>query len=141
VLRELEGISVEKWQREWEQSTKGRTTKEYFPKVAERLKMEINLTQNFTTIVTGHSKTRTYLHLFKIIETPTCPCGTRDQTTYHPLFECELLIKDRDRLKLTASKANVQPTNKSDLIRQHYKVFTKFINGIPFNNLSVVQNN
>jgi len=62
VLSELEGISVEKWQREWEQSTKGRTMKEYFPEVAERLKMKINRTQNFTTTVTGHGKTRSYLH-------------------------------------------------------------------------------
>jgi hypothetical protein len=61
--------------------------KEYFPEVAERLKMKINLTQNFTTIVTGHGKTRSYLQRFKIIETPTCFCGTRDQTTDHLLFE------------------------------------------------------
>ena len=44
---ELEGISVEKWQREWDQTTKGGTKKEYFPVVAERLKMKINITQNF----------------------------------------------------------------------------------------------
>ena len=30
ALSELEGINIEKWQREWEQSTKGRTTKEYY---------------------------------------------------------------------------------------------------------------
>jgi len=45
VKIELEGISVEKWQREWDQTTKGRTTKEYFPVVAERLKMKINITK------------------------------------------------------------------------------------------------
>ena len=53
VLIELSGISVEKWQREWDQTTKGAITKEYFPVVAERLKMKINITQNFTTMVTG----------------------------------------------------------------------------------------
>jgi hypothetical protein len=84
--------------------------------------MKINLTQNFTTIVMGHGKTRSYLHRFKIIETPTCPCGTRDQITDHLLFECELLIKERDRLKSTSSKTNVWSTNKSDLIRKHCKV-------------------
>jgi len=56
VLRKLEGISVEKWQREWKQSTKGRTTEEYFPEVTERVKMKINIIQNFTTIVTGQGK-------------------------------------------------------------------------------------
>jgi len=112
VLRELEGISVEKCQREWEQSTKGRTTKEYFPEFAERLKMKINLTHNFTTIETGHFETKSYLNGFKIIETPTCPCDTRDQTTDHLLFEIQLLNKERDRLKSTASKTDVWPTKK-----------------------------
>jgi len=49
---------VEKWQSEWTQSTKGRTIKEFFPEVTERLKMKINLTQNFTTMVRGHGKTK-----------------------------------------------------------------------------------
>jgi primosomal protein N' len=67
VLRELEEKSVRKRQREWTRTTKGRTTKEFFPDMAERIKMKISLTQNFTTIVTGHGKTRAYLHRLKII--------------------------------------------------------------------------
>ena len=67
--------------------------KEFFPDVAERLQTKINLTQNLTSIVTGHGKTKAYLHRFKIIENPTCPCGKGDQTTDHLIFECELLTK------------------------------------------------
>jgi hypothetical protein len=58
---------------------KGAITKEYFLVVAERLKMKINITQNFTTMVTGQGNIRPYLHRFKITETPTCPCGTTAQ--------------------------------------------------------------
>jgi hypothetical protein len=58
VLSELGGISVEKWQREWEQMTKGEITREYFPVFADRLKMKINFTPNFTTMVTGHGNVR-----------------------------------------------------------------------------------
>ena len=47
VISELNGISVEKWQREWNQTTKGEITKAYFPVVADRLKMKISITQNF----------------------------------------------------------------------------------------------
>ena len=39
--------------------TKERITKEYFPDVAERLKMKLQLTQNFTAIVSGHGKSDT----------------------------------------------------------------------------------
>jgi len=102
VKRELEEESVRKWQRNWTQTTKGSITKEYFPNVEERLKMDINLTQNLTAIVTGHGKTRAYLHHFKIIEEPTCPCGTAEQTMDHLIFECEAITKERERLKMTA---------------------------------------
>ena len=35
VTKELEEESVKKWQRNWTQTTKGSTTKEYFPNVGE----------------------------------------------------------------------------------------------------------
>ena len=101
VTRQLEEESVTKWQRNWTQTTKGSTTKEYFPNV-ERLKMKLNLTQNFTAIVTGHGKTKAYLHRFKIIEDPTCTCRKAVQTTDHLIFECETLTKERKKLKITA---------------------------------------
>ena len=57
VLRSKLGEKrVEKWQREWDQTTKGKITKEYFPIVADRLNMKINITNNFTTMVTGARK-------------------------------------------------------------------------------------
>jgi len=62
VISELGEISIEKWQREWDQTTRGAITKEYFPVVAEKLKMKININQNFTTMVTGHGNIRSYLH-------------------------------------------------------------------------------
>ena len=55
--------------------------KEYFPEVAERLKMKPQLTRNFTAIASGHGEMRDCLHRFKIIEEPTCPRGKGDQTT------------------------------------------------------------
>ena len=91
MKRELEEESVRKWQRKWTQTTKGSITKEYFPNVEERLKMDINLTQKFTAVVKGHGKTRAYLHRFKIIEEPTWPCGTAEQTSDHLIFECEAI--------------------------------------------------
>ena len=126
---------MRKWQRNWTQNTQGNITKEYFPNVVERLKMKLNLTQNFTVIVTGHGKTRAYLHLFKIIEKPTCPCGTTEQKTDQLIFECETMTKERERLKTTALENGSWPTNKNDLIRRHYRDFAKFINDIPFDKL------
>ena len=46
--------SETKWQIEWDRTTKGVTTKLYFPKVADRLKLKISVTPNLTMMVTGH---------------------------------------------------------------------------------------
>ena len=65
-------------------------------------------------------------------------CGTKDQTIDHLLFECELLNKERDRLILTVSKADLWPISKNELIRKHYKLFTRFTKEISFDKLNEV---
>jgi len=140
VISELSEKSVEKWQTEWDPTTKGKITKEYFPVVADRLDMRINITHNFTSMVTGHGTIRSYLNRFKIIETPTCPFGTNEQTIDDLLFECELLNKERDSLKSTVSKTGNWPISKNRLIRKHFKIFAKFTNEIYFDKLNEVLN-
>ena len=54
VMSELTKMRVVSWQQEWDLTTKGAITKEYFPVVAERLNININITPNLTTIITGH---------------------------------------------------------------------------------------
>ena len=96
-MKDLEEESVKKWQRNWTQTTKGRTTKEYFPEVAERLKMKLQLTQNFTATVSGRGNTRHCLQRFNIIEEPTCPCGKGNQTTRHIINICMLKADKGER--------------------------------------------
>jgi hypothetical protein len=49
----------------------------------------------FTTMTTGHGNLKSYLHRFKITESPTCPCGTTEYHIDHLIFQCELLGKER----------------------------------------------
>jgi hypothetical protein len=88
----------------------------------------------------GHGNIRSYLHRFKILDTPTCPCGTKDQTVDHLLYECELLNKARNILKSTVSQTDVWPISKETLIRKHFKIFIKFTNEISFDKLNDVSN-
>ena len=141
ILKELEDESVKKLQREWTNSTKGKITKDFFPDVKERVNMKINLTQNFTAMVTGHGKTNSYLHRFKIIKAPTCHCGNSDQNIDHLLFDCQLLNKERRNiLKRSIQKTKDWPTNKRELIRKHIKEFMNFTNKIPLDEINVKQN-
>jgi hypothetical protein len=58
---ELERISVEKWQN-WNQTTKGSITKNFFPRVEERLNRKLHTTQALTTILMGHGNIKAYLY-------------------------------------------------------------------------------
>jgi len=71
VISELSDLSVTKWQSEWDHKTKGAITKSFFPKIADRLKMRINVTPNFKTMVTGHGNIKPYLHKYKILDSPS----------------------------------------------------------------------
>jgi len=101
--------------------------------------MNINLTQNFTAMVTDHGKTNSYLHRFKIIKTPICPCENRDQNIDHLIFQCKLLNMERNALKQSILKTNDWPTSKRDLIKKH-KEFMKFTNVIPLDEINAEQN-
>jgi hypothetical protein len=135
LMSELSEISVDKWQWEWDLTTKGEITKEYFPVVVDRVNMNINITLNLTTIVTGHGNIWSYLHRFKIIDTPTSACGSSDQTTDHMLYESALINKERDSLISAVVKTDVWPIGKKHLIRKHYQPSVKFINNISFDKL------
>jgi len=54
VRRELSDNTVTKWQGEWDNTTKDAITKSFFPKIVERLKLKINVTPNFRTMVKVH---------------------------------------------------------------------------------------
>ena len=105
-----------------------------------RCKYDLILPCPVTSMVMGHGNIRSYLHRFKIIETPTCHCGTRDQNLDHLLFECELLNKKRDSLNSTVIKTDIWQISKNRLIRKHFKIFAKFTNEISFDKLIEVLN-
>ena len=63
---ELKEAVIQKWQKDWDKCTKAAITKEFFPNVRDRLKMNISLNPNFTATVTGHRRTRAYLHRFRL---------------------------------------------------------------------------
>jgi primosomal protein N' len=62
LFRELEEECKLTWQQNWEESPKAAQTKEFYPSITDRLKSKKDITSNFTAMVTGHGKTRAYLH-------------------------------------------------------------------------------
>ena len=62
VTREQGEQSLIQWQKEWDKTTKGATTKSFFLNIKNRLQLRINRVPNFTATVTGQGNLKAYLH-------------------------------------------------------------------------------
>ena len=72
--------SIRKWQRQWEEKTKGVSTKEIFPSVEIRLLVNLNTCPNMTNNYDRPWKYSILLASIKIIGYPECPCKHGTQT-------------------------------------------------------------
>ena len=95
VATELKKEGIAKWQRQWKSTEKGAICRSFFPSVEQRLEMKLPITTEFTAIVTGHGKTKSNLHRFKLTDNPTCPCSEGVQTPEHLIYDCKLLEVQR----------------------------------------------
>jgi hypothetical protein len=127
--------SIARWQIQWDRTPKGLTTKQFFPSLKDRLTTKINLTPNFTALVTAHCKNKAYLHRFKIIESAECSCDGGNQTVDHLLYDCTKLQRQREKLTSNISNQDKWPVNKSDLVKKHINYVTHFANSIDFEEL------
>jgi len=135
IIRQETQRSLAKWQKQWDISTKGQVTKDYFPDITERLTKKINLTPNLKAMMTAHGKTKAYLHRFKIIQSPECICTEGDQTVDHLIYDCGKLEKERGKLIAHISREDNWPVQKSVLVNKYLKQFSQFTNSIDFEKL------
>jgi hypothetical protein len=132
---EFEEEAIQKWQKEWVKTTKAAVTKQFFPNVRDRIKLNINVNPNFMAMVTGYGKTRAYLHRFKLVESAICPCNKEDQTIDHLLNSCKLLPTQRELFRKKVLKSGKLSVSKEELISKHLKSFLTFTKSINFEQL------
>jgi hypothetical protein len=97
--------------------------------------MELNVTPNVAAMVTGHGKTRAYLHRFKLLDHANGVCKKGDQTVDHLLYQCTALQTHRELLKRNILNSGNWPARKQQLITKHRNSFIKFIKSIDFEQL------
>jgi len=73
--------------------------------------------------VTGHGNIKSYLYKYKIIDTSMCPCKIGEQTTDRILYDCDLVKRERDKLKAKILRTKNWPVSEDTLIN----TCTKFI--------------
>ena len=94
------------------------------------------ITPEFTALITGHRKTKSYLHRFKLADS-TCPCNEGQQTSDHIIFECNTVEAQRSNLikQITVSGGS-RPPEKDELITKYLKAFLRFDKSIAFEKLT-----
>ena len=95
IASEIYRKGLEQWQLQWSNTAKGAVCRSFFPNLMHRLKVKISITPEFTALVTGHGKSRSYLHRFKLADDLTCPCNEGQHTSDHIIFDCNLLEAQR----------------------------------------------
>jgi len=71
---------------------------------------------------------KSYLHRFKLINNPMCPCDEGAQSSEHLIFDCKILEFQRNTLKhQIKSSGGTWPINNSDLTVTYSNAFSKFI--------------
>jgi len=76
---------------------------------------------------------KAYLHKYKIIDDPTCPCRKGQQTVQHIIFDCALLEKEREKLKAEVKRSENWPVNCNKLAVQYHRIFKEYIDNISWN--------
>ena len=109
--------------------------KTFFPKIADGLKLKINVTPNFSTMVTGHGNIKSYLYKYKIVDNPMCSCKRGEQTIDHILFDCELVEQERDRLQVAVLRSDNWTVSEDILINKYSKKLKKFTDNLSFDKI------
>jgi hypothetical protein len=88
----------------------------------------------FTLLVTGRGKLRSYLHRFGITDNPMCPSEEEEEkTSDHLIFQCKKLNKQRnDMIKQIKNTGDDWLTTKETLVNNYLKIFVNFIKSIDF---------
>jgi hypothetical protein len=136
VATELKKEGLTKWQRQWETTDRGALCRSFFPTVEQRLKSKIPITSEFTAIFCGHGKTKSYLHRFRQIDNPMCPCNEGAESSEHLIYDYKILESQRKTSKhQIKTSGGTWPTTNSDLVTIYSHAFARCIKSVDFYNL------
>jgi len=136
VTSEISWKGLEQWQLQWNNAAKGAVCQSFFPNLEQMLKTKIPITSEFTALVTGHGKTRAYLHRFQLADDPMSPCKEAQQTSDHIISECNILEAQRgSMIKTIVCSGGSWPPPKDELTYKYIQVFATFVKSIDFQTL------
>jgi len=137
IASEINRKGLEQWQRQWNTSEKEAVCRSSFPRLEQGLKIKLPITPELTALVTGHGKSKSYLHRFKMVDNPTCPCSEEQKTSEHIIFECNIFKAQISSLiKQIMVSGGTWPPANDELITKYLNAFSKFVKSIDFQKLN-----
>ena len=92
----------ELWDLEWQSSSNGKTTREFFPTIKSIRRFPSHqLCRQITQVLTGHSLLMEHQFRFKFSNSPACACGCPTESVEHFIFYCPLFYTQRLPFKAT----------------------------------------
>ncbi|XP_023235525.1 uncharacterized protein LOC111634923 [Centruroides sculpturatus] len=100
IHKYIKDNTIKEWQREWTQSSTGRTTYQFIPSITNRQTMSyLTPTYSMTQLLTGHGNLPSYLHKIKKKSSDNCSCDDMTKCDIeHILLYCPLHNAAREEL-------------------------------------------
>ncbi|XP_023244270.1 uncharacterized protein LOC111642206 [Centruroides sculpturatus] len=115
IKRQLRQLTINEWQDEWSNGSKGRHTFWLLPSVEERMYELRWLRPDYymTQLLTNHCMTKEYLRRVNRTQDISCDCKNGDHNLQHLLDDC--LKHEQDRMQLRLLSNQTFQTNGIDL--------------------------
>jgi ribonuclease HI len=135
ITREKEN-GLHMWQQQWTNTGKGAVTKAFFLSVRNRLRQKIPIFPEFTTVVTGHGKLKSYFYRYGLTDDLMCLCEEEEQTVEHLILCCKKLNNQKNEMirQIKNTGGNWPITNET-LVNNYLQIFVRFVKSIDFTDL------
>ena len=129
--------TLEKWQTQWNECTKGALTKTFFPQISKRLEMRLESIPKVMMLLSGHGKIQSYFYKFKITDHQNCVCGAETQSVDHIINYCTVLDEERLQFKTEVLRQTGKwPVANNEIIENFTSSFISFVQSIDFENIT-----
>jgi hypothetical protein len=108
----------------------------FFSNGRAEAKIRIAITPQLTAIVSGHGKTKTYLHRLKLTDNPMCLYNEGEQSVEHLIHVCRILEPQRRSLiQHITTRGEIWPPTNNELVAKYLSAFSRFVKSVDFSKL------
>ncbi|KAL0852644.1 hypothetical protein ABMA27_016904 [Loxostege sticticalis] len=120
------------WQAEYESETTNSQISKWFHTIKDigNFVKRVGTSFEMTQMITGHGYHKSYLHRFKIVDDPLCPCDdTSVQDITHLTQKCPVFANNRFEHETICNNLNINPYDINELLLKETPI-ESFINFI-----------